>query len=139
MIPPKNTEKTISHEIFFGEYVKISRFHHIPGSCTHSAYFSKIFWFHYDLLMIFHFVKIMDRWELFNEKTPKTRLDAKICWGQFLKYYTKIWGLIGPKNVKNLEFQKVELWKDNDFLKWFPIFSCIFCRKIAMKRRGQDP
>ena len=52
--------------------------------------------------MIFHFVKIMDRWEVFNEKTKKIRLDVKICWGQFLKYDTKIWGLIGQTNVKNV-------------------------------------
>ena len=25
-----------------------------------------------------------------------------------------IWGLIGPKNVEILEFQKVEIWKDNN-------------------------
>ena len=60
--------------------------------------------------MISHFVKIMDDLKLFNEKTPKIRFDALICWGQFLKYDTKKYGvLIGPKNVEILEFQKVEI------------------------------
>ena len=39
--------------------------------------------------MIFHFVKIMDDLELFNQKTPKNRFDDAIFSGQFLKYDTK--------------------------------------------------
>ena len=49
--------------------------------------------------MILHFVKIMGLSKLFQEKTPKIRFDDTIFWGR----------LIGPKNVKILEFQKVEL------------------------------
>ena len=42
--------------------------------------------------MIFHFVKIMDDLELFNQKTSKIRFDDDIFLGQFLKYYTKNMG-----------------------------------------------
>ena len=83
----RNTPKPISHKNSFGVNVKISQFHHIPGSWTHSAYFSKIFWFHSDLLMIFHFVKIMDRWELFNQKKTKNTLR----WWDFVGANTEIW------------------------------------------------
>ena len=48
--------------------------------------------------MIFHFVKIMDDLKLFQGKTPKIRFDDAIFGGR----------LIGQKNVKILEFQKVE-------------------------------
>ena len=67
--------------------------------------------------MILHFVKIMGCQELFHEKTPKIRLDAKIVWGEFLKYYSTNMGVIGSKNVEILEFQKVEMCQDNEFLK----------------------
>ena len=67
--------------------------------------------------MISHFVKIMDDLNLFDQKTPKIKFDALICLGQFPKYDTKIWGLRGPKNVQILEFQKVEMCQDNEFLK----------------------
>ena len=42
--------------------------------------------------MIFHFVKIMDDLELFNQKTPKIRFDDAILFGQFFKYDTKNMG-----------------------------------------------
>ena len=96
---------------------------------NHRWLFEKYFWFQEDLLIIFHFVKIMDRWEFFHEKNTKNPLRSEDFLGQFNR----------SKNVKILEFQKVELWKDNDFLRWFLIFSCISWSKIVMKRRGQDP
>ena len=77
--------------------------------------------------MIFHFVKIMDDLELFNQKTPKIRFDDAILLGQFLKYDTKnMGGLRGPKNVEILEFQKVEISKIHMFQGCSLIFSCIF-------------
>ena len=50
--------------------------------------------------MIFHFVRIMDDLKLFKGKTPKIRFDDAIFLGD---------RLIGPKNIKILECQKVEL------------------------------
>ena len=44
-----------------------------------------------------------------------------------LNMIQNIWGLIGPKNVEILEFQKVEICiKNPDFSRMFPDFSCIF-------------
>ena len=90
--------------------------------------------------MISHFVKNIDDLKLFHEKTPKIRFDALIFVGAIPEiWYKKYGGLIGPKNVEILEFQKVEMCQDNEFLKWFPIFSYIVWSKIVMKRRGEGP
>ena len=124
--PPKNTEKPISHKIFFGEYVKISRFHHIPGSYKPQVALWKIFLNSIGFAYDFSFCQ---NYGPFYEKSQKSASKRRFFGGK----------LIGLKNGKILEFEKVELWKDNDFLKWFPIFSCIFWSKIVMKRRGQDP
>ena len=61
--------------------------------------------------MISHFVKILDDLKSFNEKTPKIRFDALICLGQFLKYDTKIWELIGPKMSKFWNSRKLRYVK----------------------------
>ena len=76
--------------------------------------------------MIFHFVKIMDVLKLLHQKTPKIKFDALIVLRQFLKYDTKIWRVKRSKNVKLLEFQKVEICQDNEFLRRFPIVLIFF-------------
>ena len=68
--------------------------------------------------MILHFVKIMGLSELFHEKTPQIRFDAKLCLGKyFVTYDTKICEIDRSKNVKKLEFQEVEICQDNEFLR----------------------
>ena len=54
-------------------------------------------------------------------------------------WYKKYGGLIGPKNVKNLEFQKVEICQDNEFLWWFPIFSYIFWSIFMISTGSEGP
>ena len=102
---------------------KISRFHHIPGSGTHGPHFLKIFLisfgFAYDFSLCQNngFVRIIPRT---NTEHPPRSEDL---FGAIPDIWYKTYGgLIGPKNHKILEFQKVEIWKDNMFLRWFPIF-----------------
>ena len=68
--------------------------------------------------MISHFVKIMDDSKLFHQKTTKNRLIIRSLFGGKCQNMIQNYGgLIGPKNVKILEFQKVEMCQDNEFLR----------------------
>ena len=61
--------------------------------------------------MISHFVKIMDDLELSHQKTPKTINHPKFFRSNSQNIIQKYGGVIGPKNVEILEFQKVEISK----------------------------
>ena len=120
---------------------KISRFHHIPGSGTSRPHFLKIFLislgFAYDFAFCKNngFVRIIQR-----KLLPKTLGIEKLFLGG--NYWNIIQGNVGvnrSKNVKILEFQKVEIWKDNEFLKWFPISSCMFCNIFMRNTGSQGP
>ena len=92
----------------------------------------KCLWFHWDLLMILHFVKIMGCPELFHEKTPKIWLIVRICWRDSWNMIQKIWGSNRSENVNILEFQKY-------VSEMIPYCSCI-CWSIFMRNTGsEDP
>ena len=118
---------------------KTSRFHHIPSSCTNDRWlFEKYFWFHSDLFLISHFVKIMDDLKLFHQKNTQKPINHPKCLRRIPEiWYKKYGGLLGPKNVKILEFQKVEIWKDNMFLKWLP-YSFLYFLKYLHDKYGES-
>ena len=89
--------------------------------------------------MIFHFVKIMDDLKLFKGKTPKIRFGDAIFWGNSWNMIQKYGGLIGPKNVKILEFQKVEISKIHIFQWCSLIFSCIVWSKFMRNTGSEGP
>ena len=67
--------------------------------------------------MILHFVKIMGLSKKIHEQNTTNPFRREDLLGQFLKYDTKNVGVINPKNVEILEFQKVEMCQDNEFLR----------------------
>ena len=76
--------------------------------------------------MIFHFVKIMDDLELFNQKTPKIRFDDDIFFGVIPEIlYKKYGGLIGQKNLKFWNSRKLRYPKSR-FFKDVPVFFLVF-------------
>ena len=113
---------------------KISRFHHIPGSGTNRPHFLKIFLI--SLGFAYHFAFCQNNWfvRIIQRKNTQNPLRWFDFFGQFLKYDTKN---MGVQKIKILEFQKVEIWKDNEFLRWFPIVSYI-CWSISMVNTGSE-
>ena len=123
----KTPKNRLAIRFFSGNMLKYQDSTTFLVHTNHRWLFEKYVWFHWDLLMIFHFVKIMDDLEFFHQNTSKKRLIIRRFWGEFLKYYTKnMWGLRGPKNLEILEFQKVEISKIQIFQGCSLIFSCIF-------------
>ena len=119
---------------------KISRFHNIPGSSTNPPHFLKIFLISLGFAYDFAFcqnngLSRIIPWK--NTQNPINRQD-------FLRRIPQIWykkygGLIGPKNVEILEFQKVEISKIQMFQGCSSIFSCIFWSKFMRNTGFKGP
>ena len=114
IIPPKNIEKTISRKIFFGEYVKISRFHHIPGSWTNGPHFLKIFLISLAFAYDFSFCQNYGSFKIIPPKNIEKPISHKIFSGNMSKYQDSTTFLVHEHIVhtsqKYFDFTGICLW-----------------------------
>ena len=104
----------------------------VQAQMVHTSW--KYFWFHWDLLMILHFVKIMGLPELFHENSFQKRLELKSFLERITKIlFKKMWGDHNSKKLKILEFQKVEISQIQIFQGCSSIFLVFFEVKSPWK------
>ena len=96
--------------------VKIPRFHADQISWKNGPYFLKTIFVSVGFAYDFAFCQNNGSPKFIPWKSPWNKLGNDDLFG----------ASGGSKNVKILDFQNVQIWKDNMFLRCFHIFSCIF-------------
>ena len=106
---------------------KISRFHHIPGSCTPWGILFRNILISLGFAYDFSFCQNYGWFRIIQPKnTQKTINHTKFLRRILQIIYKKYGGLIGPKNGEILEFQKVEISKIQIFQGCSRIFLVFF-------------